>query len=365
MTKKSSSKDRKSLIDWIDVLSKTGIAIAGLSLSYIGYIYQKSSTASELLLQQEKGDTEIRAQMFGKITERLMKPKEGQNDRLIDNVLLAQLLALNFHELIELKPLMISLDNRLKKAADGFPANRQTDSEGMTRKEYRETRDNLRSIARRIRDRQLSSLLGYHNSSSEQSSSNIHYISIGLNENPSASKCVSEKDIKINYSNNICFREPTFVPDILEDKHLAISVTQADWLDEKFSVSMQTNIELPKGDMIKSENIAPQSLAQCHLKPSPDINVPDKPGLSDFEITNYDLPFTDNTLKSDGRRYAVFIDKVCFDKSLKENQDGSDKDKMIGSLRIGLLYFPDDYYPSRERPVSYTQLRKKLSWEDI
>lgn len=387
MAKKSSSKDRKSLIDWVDVLSKTGIAIAGLSLSYIGYIYQKSSTASELLLQQEKGDTEIRAEMFGKITERLMRSgnDNGDNDKkIINDALLVQVLALNFHELIELKPLMISLDNELQEKS-------QSDNDL-----YSSTRSDLKSVTRRIRDRQLSSLMRDQSiekkknkrsrRNKKQEKSNIQYITVGINENPTKSNCKS--DYSKYYNSNICFKEAAFIPDINQGKKVSLSIISADWISEKFTISMQSNLELP----LILEEPTTKTSKECDQFPSKSKNTSSKAGLTNFKITNYDLPFTDNTLKSDGRRYAVFIDKICKENSDEEIQsyllnhkmekeriankkEKTEYDKSFlnqdfpkelkASIRIGILYFPEDYYPSRERPVRYKQLSKKLSWDNI
>ena len=79
------------------------------------------------------------------------------------------------------------------------------------------------------------------------------------------------------------------------------------------------------------------------------LNGVERSYLTSFKVSWYDFPYTDNTLLANGDRYTVFIDRVCKDSSGEKN-----------AVRLGILYFPKDYYPSRERPVSYKQLRGKL-----
>ena len=66
---------------------------------------------------------------------------------------------------------------------------------------------------------------------------------------------------------------------------------------------------------------------------------------SDFTLTNFDFPFTDNTLLADGTRFSIVLDKV------KED---------VKSARFKIIWFPKDYIAARERPVNFTDIRNKL-----
>jgi hypothetical protein len=68
-----------------------------------------------------------------------------------------------------------------------------------------------------------------------------------------------------------------------------------------------------------------------------------------FDATWFDFPLTDNTLLANGARYAVFIEDLCLD------EPGGQQ-----TVKLGLLWFPKDYFPARERPTNFRQLRRKL-----
>jgi hypothetical protein len=82
-----------------------------------------------------------------------------------------------------------------------------------------------------------------------------------------------------------------------------------------------------------------------------------QPWQKEFWVTWFDFPFTDNTVLPDGQRYGIYIDEIC-----QEARKKSDANTISGpnAVRLAVLFFPEDYYPSRERPVSSKQIRDKL-----
>lgn len=315
----------------IEVFSKLLVGIAGVGITVLGYMYQDSSSKTALLIEQEKADTEIRAQMFGKITDRLMLPNKESADSLEEDTLLAQVLALNFHELIELKPLMLSLDQKLQRRID----------EENSGPKYELLQKNLRSIARRVRDRQVSALINRYDTSSQQSGK-LQYVNVSTQGDPKLSKCaVSE-----NEGYNISYKEALYIPDIHDKKYIQFSLVNENFNEEKFEIALNTNVE-------RAEPVRPKSRRQTSNNTT--ITTALQAGLTEFEVTNYDLPYTDNMLTPDGRRYAIFIDDICSTNSQKSSSN---------SVRFGILYFPEDYYPSRGRPTSYEQLGQKLAWSE-
>ncbi|HUQ11119.1 MAG TPA: hypothetical protein VM146_12455, partial [Steroidobacteraceae bacterium] len=70
----------------------------------------------------------------------------------------------------------------------------------------------------------------------------------------------------------------------------------------------------------------------------------------DFDLTSFAFPFTDNAVLPNGNRFAFFI------KDVSELDDtGTSK-----IMRVGLRWFPQNYYPPTERPTDYKEFRKAL-----
>ncbi len=67
-----------------------------------------------------------------------------------------------------------------------------------------------------------------------------------------------------------------------------------------------------------------------------------------FRLTWFDFPLTDNTLLADGNRFAVVFDQFHVDKKL---------------VALKLVWFPKVYFTPRERPINYSEFRKKLGIE--
>lgn len=346
------------LFDWVDAGLKVVIALIGIWISYLGYSYQKTSTASQLLVQQEKGDTEIRAQMFGKITDRLMKPETGESS-LVQDALLAQVLALNFHELIELKPLMINLDSRLSRKAEEL---RKAEANGDELIDTEAARDSLRSVARRIRDRQVAALINNPRPSGDDVQpilnnysdiGKIQYISALRSGKKSGKDSENSCQVKEKEGKNGCLREAMELPGPSENNSMYISIDKANWDKENFVVSFNSGgagrvPKLPKGAVRKKAEECKDKITSNPEGGKQRLQS----GHKSFELSWYDFPYTDNTLQANGDRYAIFIDRIC-----------KSDDSNFNSVRLGVLYFPKDYYPSRERPVSYNQIKKKMGWE--
>jgi hypothetical protein len=88
------------------LLTALSVALVG---TYGGYILNKKQDAdtrakvyAELTSQREQADTLMRKDMFAKIIESVLKEKDDSPDRTVLNM---ELLAYNFHESLNLKPL--------------------------------------------------------------------------------------------------------------------------------------------------------------------------------------------------------------------------------------------------------------------
>jgi len=58
-----------------------------------------------------------------------------------------------------------------------------------------------------------------------------------------------------------------------------------------------------------------------------------------------------HTLLWSGSRYAVYIDQIC----------GINGQPGPKAVKFGLMWFPEDYFPPRERPTNYHDVREKLN----
>ena len=105
--------------NWLDIVAKLlpgiGAIIAGVLIPLVIHINAERSRSNqlyaEIVSQREMADTELRAKMF----EILMNFFYGDPDKLStgEKLTLLRLLALNFHEFFDLKPLFEGLESRL------------------------------------------------------------------------------------------------------------------------------------------------------------------------------------------------------------------------------------------------------------
>jgi hypothetical protein len=71
----------------------------------------------------------------------------------------------------------------------------------------------------------------------------------------------------------------------------------------------------------------------------------------DFDLTSYAFPFTDNAVLPDESGSACLVRDVS-------ELDDTGESKI---MRIGLRWFPKNYYPPTERPTDYRGFKLALS----
>jgi hypothetical protein len=131
----------KSLREWFDVGAKVAIALVGAWFAYLADDYQHRASVVTLLSQCETAESDLRSRMLQSLIGPFVgsTDKEGLKPELAAELL--DLLQLNFHRNFELKPLLLRVDSQLSK------------------KNLTEERHELRSIARRVADRQVAMLM--------------------------------------------------------------------------------------------------------------------------------------------------------------------------------------------------------------
>ncbi|GAB61876.1 MAG: hypothetical protein DWB56_08225 [Candidatus Jettenia sp.] len=278
-------KKNKS-ITWVDAVAKIlpgiGAIIAGVFIPLVIHINAERNRSNqlyaEIVSKREVADSELRARMF----ENLITVFSGNSSHQKSNgekINLLHLLALNFHESFNLKPLFEGLESEL------------SDKE----------RERLRGIAKEIGKKQEAML---------------SQIQEGM----------------------------FFVKTLYEGTEYGIMVppeTEAAYRGHRLGIEV-TEI---------SEN---NDYAKLHVWDIPDI-VQENAHIGkiadvEFSLSDYDMPFVDNTKLFNNARFAITLHKIAVDEKGKK------------AVTIDIIFFPETYMNSRDRPYldeMLEQLRKR------
>jgi hypothetical protein len=134
----------------------TAVAIALLGYFSSDYLNRRQAVEtntrlySELMSKREESESALRKDMFVSIFGTFLRPTGGS---LNSDVLNLELLAYNFHESLDLKPLFLDLKRRIARgeASAHTPAQRE---------EYADYRDRIERVAREIARKQMIVLEG-------------------------------------------------------------------------------------------------------------------------------------------------------------------------------------------------------------
>lgn len=158
MSEAPAAKPKKDRWDKVGVFfHPLGGLLTALSVAFVGMrgsevlerrqsLDTNARLYSELMSRREEAESSLRKDMLVSIVQSFLRPQPNDLDSLVLNL---ELLAYNFHESLNLKPLFLDLQRRLSKAPD------------PTREEFRARIDR---VAREITARQLFSLEGHGDS---------------------------------------------------------------------------------------------------------------------------------------------------------------------------------------------------------
>jgi hypothetical protein len=308
-----------------DIVFKGVAAFAGLVVVIIASHFQSAQTAATLQSQREQADSSLRASMFSYLINPIVGPQKDEMD--IDRQrLLVELLALNFNESLSLKPLMVDIDKRLAQKEHAEQA-----------ETYRGSRESLRASAQLIAQRQLALLTkGRWDSEPQKQIKDqtcIYRIELSIADDEKKESLPASKSPS-------CFAAYTsFFDDLLEVHSpnglysLLFTIHPEAWEDQSFRVTT----------IIDSKEEATKKFINMGSASPPPAKQP--VSTVEFHLTWFDFPFTENTILADGTRFALIIDQVA------------EKDhKAVFSL----IWFQNDYFSLRERPINYSKFRDDL-----
>jgi hypothetical protein len=268
------------------------------------------NNAQALRNQREESETNLRSAMFRELVGPLLQSETaaaavaGDADlpRAQRLALLAELLALNFHEHFELGPLL--------RYVDTLP--------GQTE----EARNRLRGTSRRVISRQLAPLLS--SVVDDKGSRNPAFLEISLNSDATepADKLLS---CALPAGGNAQSRETLSLRCSSTALGQPLRVTSPDGRD-----SLQVNIRAVSWAAqtvgIFAVLVGPNGEPQSHTPPI------------EFTLSPYSFPFSDNTLLPSGNRFGIYLTRI------------DDIPDVARVMRLSFVWFPKDFVPPRERP---------------
>jgi len=329
-------RNKGRLLDWLDAIAKLVGAAAVLVVALIANSFQSKLTGVSIQTQREQAESQLRANMFSTLINPIAGPqKDGKAIPPDREQLLAELLALNFYENFELKPLLEDVSQRLVPETDlsrnGPPL-------------IPDPRGSLWSISSRIAERQKASIAWEWGASKSEQAGHGHWLSHLLAWGRSASQAGGQRcelyalkvvepnllasetkeapkcQVPVAYRNLVPLKSPD------QNYTLLMSVSDPDWRNRKVKIT------------------AWPFLSEQGIPSSTDVAY-------DFQLSWFDLPFTDNTLLPDGNRFAIY---------LRLMEPPRRADAFPGALTIVVMWFPKGYFTPRERPLNYAEVQKLL-----
>lgn len=287
---------------WIEVIAKFAtplvLGILTVTASIKASAIQSKISTATLLSEREKAESQLRATMFDSLIGPIVGSEKTGNISVDRERLLVELVALNFHEHFEVKPLFERLDRKLQ---------------GMNME-----RESLRSVARRIVDRQIAMLQKeVGKAGSEGKGARVY--SLIVTEPPQTEPQQKYLEM-LRKGGSMVYQLDEIIPDLISP-------------DKRYKFAMLVTSPIGEGgesaseDMWKGQRFAAEVYDNSSL-------------VSRISASWADLPLTDNTLFPDGNRFAVVVYRVQDDTPLR-------------NATLKFIWFPKDYFTPRERPLDH------------
>jgi len=320
-------RPKSRILEWLEVLAKLVGASAVLVVALFANSLQSRLTGVSIQSQREQAESQLRASMFNSLISPIAGPQTGDKPMPADReVILTELLALNFNENFEMKPLMEDAIKRLAAERNAKP------------KDSEDPREALWSIARRIAERQKAAI-GREWSASESAKSSSMF-SLGSILPPWKSAADAPKGCQVYYL-NLDARTKRHAEPVSADADCQAAAAIRDIVDLK---SPDGNYTLR---MVAADPNWEDQTIRVSAQPFLSNQTNPKPTDTqyNFTLTWIDLPLTDNTLLPDGNRYAAYIRSFYND---------------FKTVSVTIMWFPKGYFTPRERPLNYNEVQELL-----
>lgn len=306
----------KDIWDKLNVLFKVLAASIIAVIGFWGkdYLNKKKEVQlyTELTVNREQADSELRKTMFNTIISDLLNPDPNV---IHDRVLALEILAYNFHDVISLNPLFKQLEREITQNSLEERAKKPSEPSTI---DWDSLRDRLERVARDVSTKQLAALRD-----------------VGI---------VKNQDV---YIDDIDERRNT-----LAEKHSIEAFGSPKWSYPSGITIMDQELRLPKGQSLAEQSRqflvqilfvdedTRQILVHLEVRKTgariPEIHNTFWVGFSDF-------PLIDNTRLENGERVAIVLRSW-------------EKDKIV---EIGLAYFPGSRASLKER-MYYDEILNQL-----
>jgi hypothetical protein len=325
---------KELVVFWIENLSKLALpimtAIVALAGTYLTTRINEENNLRDTINQREQAESALRTSMF----RELVSPVVGDTGAMVEEpqrlALLAELLALNFHEHFELGPLLMYVDE--------LP--------GQATRE----RNRLRSIGRRVISRQLA-VLGPADdpAAGAQCSAERNDVDIWLTSDASEAIDARQTCQLLQGDGTTAYFACTSA-DVAAPENVPFTVTSHDCQDRLTILLADLNWTSNTVRVLATSTPAPNQSSA----PLPSRSIPE---FVEFTVSPYALPFSDNTLLRSGNRFGVYIRQI---EPSREPCEAPACDPSTRLMRLSLIWFPRDFIPPRERPTDFEHIRRSL-----
>ena len=307
------------IMKFSDMILKLTPALATGVAAWIAYDFQSRSAGISLLNQREQAETQLRASMFNNLIGPIAGPTKDAPIKPDQERVLVELLTLNFHEHVEFKPLLLHADQRL---ATELPP-----------EQSRKARKSLQSAVHRVRDRQLAVLqndcVGGGKNQCEK------YVARFCNYKPATGSEKKEIWMDVGVDQYQVIDQFAGVPQRVfspDGKYvLLVAVEKANWDEQSFDINVGWG-------------------SDADFK------------FTKFNLTPYDLPFTDNTILDREHRFALVVGNINLDsKCYYPNSPVNRAAVSCQTLDLWVTWFPPHYVLPQERPVNFQEIRNILN----
>jgi hypothetical protein len=320
---KAPERPKSRILEALEVLAKLVGASAVLVVALFANSLQSKLTGVSIQSQREQAESQLRAGMFSSLISPI---GGGQSDKPMPadrEMLLAELLALNFNENFEMKPLM---EDALKRIVE---------EKGKKTKDGEDPREPLWTIARRISERQKASIGREWSASEANRPSGLPPLASVFR--PWKSDADSGTPGCAFYSVNLDQAAELKGEPLTSNVDCQVAGTFGDIIDLKSPDGVYTLRMVAVHPNLEDQTI--------RVSAQPFLSMQKTPKPTDtqynFELSWLDLPLTDNTVLSDGNRFAIYLRTFY-------NQ----------TVSVTVMWFPKGYFTPRERPLNYSEVQQ-------